>query len=610
MTQASNLGKGGSNFNSTGQLSLTTGVTGILPVANGGTGTTSTTFVNLTTNVTGTLPVANGGTGSTTLTANNVLLGNGTSALQVVAPGTAGNVLTSNGTTWSSTTPASGGFSGATVNAVGSSAITLTSSSTQYQVAQINSVANSTVNLPNATTLSTKGFAPYVIENRSIVGANLSIKDNAGTVVGYIPVGYVGLVALKDNSTSAGSWTVEQIQLQTFFNYDTASLTTTGASVTSYGDYDIVGLTSTTFVRCWAVDVAQTGSLKTQVGTISGSTITLGSVQTQTVNTAGGTSGGAGTGITVVRLSNTAFVVQVRYYNSIDVGCGGFDYSAGTNFRVCTVSGTTVTFGSSNACNTPSYSSSVQNNILRNSYYYNAMPTRLSDTSYAVIYNTGASTTVAVPLGYTGSLACTVVTVSGTTQTVGTAVSLGTSTNTASQSAVALSSTSLFVCYGQQTTTGGSVGRTKLNVISISGTVPTWGTSVTVESSDTSGIMNSYFAALSAVAPSSTQVLFIGGYFVGEGTVSGTTPTFDTYVANQVCSPIFLVSSTKAFSPTLNSYFNITTGGAFWTKNGIPLYQANSLIQSATPYSPLGAQPTTSFVGAANTDQLILGNSL
>ena len=50
----------------------------------------------------GTLPVAAGGTGSTTLTANNVLLGNGTSALQVVAPGTSGNVLTSNGTTWTS----------------------------------------------------------------------------------------------------------------------------------------------------------------------------------------------------------------------------------------------------------------------------------------------------------------------------------------------------------------------------------------------------------------------------------------------------------------------------------------------------------------------------
>lgn len=51
------------------------------------------------------LPVASGGTGSTTLTANNVLLGNGTSALQVVAPGANGNILYSNGTIWSSSTP-------------------------------------------------------------------------------------------------------------------------------------------------------------------------------------------------------------------------------------------------------------------------------------------------------------------------------------------------------------------------------------------------------------------------------------------------------------------------------------------------------------------------
>jgi len=50
----------------------------------------------------GTLAVANGGTGASSLTANNVLLGNGTSAVQVVAPGTSGNVLTSNGTTWTS----------------------------------------------------------------------------------------------------------------------------------------------------------------------------------------------------------------------------------------------------------------------------------------------------------------------------------------------------------------------------------------------------------------------------------------------------------------------------------------------------------------------------
>lgn len=73
-----------------------------LPISSGGTGTTSTTFVDLATNTTGTLPVANGGTGAATLTANNVLLGNGTSAVQFVAPGASGNALVSNGTTWTS----------------------------------------------------------------------------------------------------------------------------------------------------------------------------------------------------------------------------------------------------------------------------------------------------------------------------------------------------------------------------------------------------------------------------------------------------------------------------------------------------------------------------
>ena len=48
------------------------------------------------------LPVASGGTGAATLTANNVMLGNGTSAVQFVAPGASGNALVSNGTTWAS----------------------------------------------------------------------------------------------------------------------------------------------------------------------------------------------------------------------------------------------------------------------------------------------------------------------------------------------------------------------------------------------------------------------------------------------------------------------------------------------------------------------------
>lgn len=53
------------------------------------------------------LAVADGGTGVSTLAANAVVLGNGTNAVQTVAPGASGNILTSNGTTWSSSPAAS-----------------------------------------------------------------------------------------------------------------------------------------------------------------------------------------------------------------------------------------------------------------------------------------------------------------------------------------------------------------------------------------------------------------------------------------------------------------------------------------------------------------------
>jgi hypothetical protein len=57
------------------------------------------------------ITVADGGTGASSITANSVVLGNGASPLSgnLVAPGTSGNVLTSNGTTWTSVANAAPG---------------------------------------------------------------------------------------------------------------------------------------------------------------------------------------------------------------------------------------------------------------------------------------------------------------------------------------------------------------------------------------------------------------------------------------------------------------------------------------------------------------------
>jgi hypothetical protein len=77
------------------------------------------------------ITVGAGGTGLSTLTANNVLIGNGTSNVTFVAPGTAGNVLTSNGTTWVSSvstggvTSFSAGTTGFTPSTTTTGAVTL-----------------------------------------------------------------------------------------------------------------------------------------------------------------------------------------------------------------------------------------------------------------------------------------------------------------------------------------------------------------------------------------------------------------------------------------------------------------------------------------------------
>lgn len=123
-------------------------------------------------------PVANGGTGSTTLTANNVLLGNGTGALQVIAPGSSGNVLTSNGTTWSSTSPTSPGAGGQVFT--GSGTFTVPAGVVKLKVQICGGGGGGSGNSVNGTAGGNSTFGSYLTANGGAGGTTTASAPSTG----------------------------------------------------------------------------------------------------------------------------------------------------------------------------------------------------------------------------------------------------------------------------------------------------------------------------------------------------------------------------------------------------------------------------------------------
>jgi len=105
---SANLAAAVTNETGTGALVFATSPTLVTPaLGTPASGTlTNATGLPIIAGTTGTLTVARGGTGLATLTANNLLVGAGTGNVTFIAPGASGNILTSNGTTFVSTAPA------------------------------------------------------------------------------------------------------------------------------------------------------------------------------------------------------------------------------------------------------------------------------------------------------------------------------------------------------------------------------------------------------------------------------------------------------------------------------------------------------------------------
>ncbi|CAB4240807.1 hypothetical protein UFOVP22_9 [uncultured Caudovirales phage] len=155
---------------STGNNSLQLATTAFVANSLGTLGTISTQNSDAITITGGTitgitdLTVSDGGTGSSTLALNNVLLGNGISALQAVAPSTTGNVLTSNGTTWSSQANTTPWF----VGTVGSTS-SITTSFTSYSI--------------TTNTLMVLGTAFHNMGSSAGSSLGVRIKNSGGTTL-------------------------------------------------------------------------------------------------------------------------------------------------------------------------------------------------------------------------------------------------------------------------------------------------------------------------------------------------------------------------------------------------------------------------------------------
>ena len=226
----------------------------------------------------GTLAVSGGGTGSTSLAANAVLLGNGTSPLQTVAPSTSGNVLTSNGTTWVSSAAPSGAVS--YPQNTQSSAYTLVLSDAGKQIYSANS-APQTITIPTNASVA---FPIGTIITFFNMGSSTITLSTTG--VSIFPIG--SLTSVSNPRIASG---VPMQIVKTATNAWNILVGTTQTSATA--SYLIVG------------GGGSGGSNNTNMGTGGGgaggllsgtSSLAIGTTYTITVGAGGATQSGNGNG--------------------------------------------------------------------------------------------------------------------------------------------------------------------------------------------------------------------------------------------------------------------------------------------------------------------------
>ena len=168
-----------------------------------GSGVIGTSLTAGSLNLTNALTVANGGTGATTLGSNAVLLGNGTSAVQSVAPGTSGNVLVSNGTTWTSGAAAASGVSVVGTISTTSNSKGASISGTTLTLAPADGTNGGIVTTAAQTFAGTKTFSDVNLSG-AINGTSTTGSTIAGFNAAITPVTAALTISLANASTYNG----------------------------------------------------------------------------------------------------------------------------------------------------------------------------------------------------------------------------------------------------------------------------------------------------------------------------------------------------------------------------------------------------------------------
>jgi hypothetical protein len=213
-----------------------------LVAAKSGANSDITSITGLTTPLT----VAQGGTGAATLTANNVLLGNGTSAPQFVAPSTSGNVLTSDGTTWTSVAGAYALTSGTAVASTSGTSIDFTSIPSWVKRVTVNLTGVSTNGTSSvliqtgAGSVTTTGY----LTSSSIIATTVATVNNTNGFQLYF-AGNDTSAAIRNGSLilnliGSNTWAAQSI----FATSNTQSITTIAGSIPLSGTLDRVRITT------------------------------------------------------------------------------------------------------------------------------------------------------------------------------------------------------------------------------------------------------------------------------------------------------------------------------------------------------------------------------